>query len=83
MKQEKNTKKWKFCHLCKQELIDILNEDKNVNKSLHYTWKFRGVFYIIWNLRYKTTKEILLVFNNGSNHGYHLTIKKTAKNSKG
>ena len=41
----------------------------------HYTWKFRGAA----NLRYKTPKEIPIVFHNCSTYDYHFIIKQLAK----
>ena len=45
----------------------------------HYTGKFRGAPHSVCNLRYKTAKEILLVFHNGSTYDYHFIINKLAK----
>ena len=45
----------------------------------HYTGKFRGAAHSICNLRYKTPKEIPVVFHNGSTYDYHFIIKKLAK----
>ena len=55
--------------------------DKNTFKLYHkvrdhcyYTGKFRGAARSICNLRYKTPKEILVVFHNGSTYDYHFII---------
>ena len=45
----------------------------------HYTGKYRGAAHDICNLRFKTPKEIPLVFHNGSTYDYHFTIKELAK----
>ena len=45
----------------------------------HYTGKFRGAAHSICNLRYKTPKEIPIVFHNGSTYDYHFIINKLAK----
>ena len=37
-----------------------------VKHHCHCTGKFKGAAHCISNLRYKTTKEILVVFHNGS-----------------
>ena len=37
-----------------------------VRDHCHYTGKFRGPAHNICNLRYKTPKEIPIVFHNGS-----------------
>ena len=49
----------------------------------HYTGKYRGAFHSICNLRYKTPKEIPVVFHNGSTYYYHFIIKKLAKEFEG
>ena len=45
-----------------------------VRDHCHYTGKFRGAAHSICNLRYKTPKEILVVFHNGSTYDYHFII---------
>ena len=45
----------------------------------HYTGKYRGTAHSICNLRYKTPKEILVMFYNGSTYDYHFIINKLAK----
>ena len=44
-------------------------------------WKYRGAVHNIYNLRYKTPKEILVRFRNGSTYDYHFIIKELAKES--
>ena len=41
----------------------------------HYTGKYREVAHCICNLRYKSVKEIPVVFHNGSRYDYHFIIK--------
>ena len=60
--------------------------DKNTFKLYHkvrdhcyYTGKFRGAAHSICNLRYKTPKEILVVFHDGSIYDYHFVINNLAK----
>ena len=71
----------KVCHICKKEFSTEKN-DKNtfklyhkVRDHCHYTGKFRGAAHSICNLRYKTPKEIPVVFRNGSTYDYHFIIK--------
>ena len=45
--------------------------------------KFRGTAHDVWNLRYKTPKEISLVFHNGSTCDYHFIIKELAEEFEG
>ena len=45
----------------------------------HYTGKFRGAAHSACNLRYKVSKEIPIVFHNGSAYDYHFVIKKIVK----
>ena len=49
----------------------------------HYTEKFRGAAHSICNLKYKTPKEIPVVFHNGSTYDYHFIIKQLAEEFKG
>ena len=52
---------------------------RKVRGHCHYTGKFRGAAHSICNLRYKTPKEIPIVFHNGSTYDYHFIINKLAK----
>ena len=77
--------KQKLCCICKKEYSTDEN-DKNafklyhkVRDHCHYTGKFRGAAHSICNLRYKTPKEIPVVFHNGSTYDYHFIINKLAK----
>ena len=56
-----------------------------VRDLCHYTGKFRGAGadHSICNLRYKTPKEISIVFHNGSTYDYHFIINKLAKECDG
>ena len=49
----------------------------------HYTGKYRGTAHHIYNLRYKTPKEIPVSLHNGSTYDYHFIIKKLAKEFQG
>ena len=42
-----------------------------------------AVLLIIYRLRYKTPKEIPVLFHNGSNYDYHFIIKELAEESEG
>ena len=49
-----------------------------VRDHCHYTGKYRGAAHDICNLRYKTPKEIPVVFHNGSTYDYHFIMKELA-----
>ena len=58
------------------------DDNKNHHKvkgHCHYTGKFRGATYSIWNLRYNTPKEVPIVFHNGSTYDYHFIMNQLAK----
>ena len=77
-KEEEKHNKQKVCHICRKEF----NTDK-VKDHCHYTGKYRGVAHDICNLRYKISKEILVVFHNGSTYDYHFIIKTLAEEFEG
>ena len=84
-KENKSYKKQKHCYICKKKFSTDEN-DKNVFKlyhkvrdPCHYTGKFKGTAHSIWNLRYKTPKEIPIIFHNGTTYDYHFIINKLAK----
>ena len=79
--ENKSYKKHKVCYICKKELSTF---DKNkVRDHFHYTGKFRGATRSICNLRYKTPKEIAIIFHNGSTYSYHFIFKELAKEFEG
>ena len=61
-------------------------KDKNYRKvkdHFHFTGKYRGATHSICNLKCSMPKEILVVFDNGSNYDYHFIIKELAKDFEG
>ena len=84
-KEEKNHNKQKVCHICRKE-FNTDDSDKKYHKvkdHCHYTGKYRDAAHDICNLRYKTSKEIPVVFHNGSTYDYHFIIKELAEESEG
>ena len=71
--------KQKICYICKKEFN--INGEKNykVRYHCHYTGKYRGATHNICNLRYKVSKEIPIVFHNGSTYDYHFITKDLVK----
>ena len=80
--EDKSYKKQKVCYICKKEFRKDDDDSKKYHKvrdHCHYTGKFRGAAYNICNLRYKTPKEITIVFHNGSTYDYHFIINQLTK----
>ena len=83
--ENKSYEKQKVCHICKKKFCNDENEKSEfelyhkVRDHCHYTGKFRGAAHSICNLRYKTPKEIPVVFHNGSTYDNHFIIKQLAK----
>ena len=80
-KEEKKYKKQDVCYICRKE-FNTDDSDKKYHKvrdHCHYTGKYRGATHDICNLRYKTSKEILVVFHNGFTYDYHFIIKNLAE----
>ena len=77
-KEEKMHNKQKVCHICKKRFItdDSNKEYFKVKDHCDYAGKYRYAVYSICNLRYKTPKEIPVVFHNGSTYHYHFIIKE-------
>ena len=79
------------CYICKKEFntdddYDDDDDNKKYHKArdhCHYTEKFRAAAHNICNLRYKTPKEIKVVFHNGSTYDYHFIIEEIAKEFNG
>ena len=87
--ERKLHRKQKNCYIYKKFSTDDDNEiafNKNylkVKNHCHYTGKYRGVAHNIFNLKYKTLKEIPVIFHNGSQYDYHFIIKELAKEFNG
>ena len=84
-KEEKKHNKQKVCYICRKE-FNIDDNDKKWHKvkdHCHYTGKYRGAAHDICNLRYKISKEIPVVFHNGSTCVYHFIIKNLAEEFEG
>ena len=77
-KEEKHHNKQKVCYICKKEFNTDDSDKKHhkVKDHCHYTGKYRGVAQYICDLRYRISKEIPIVFHNGSTYDYHFVIKE-------
>ena len=77
IKESQSCHEQNTCHICKKE-FSIYNKDKKISKDhCHHA------AHNICNLRYKTRKEILVVFHNGSTCDYHFIGKELVKESEG
>ena len=61
------------CHICKKIFT---KDNKNVKDHCHFTGKYRGAAHNKYNMNYKITKDIPVVFHNGSIYGNHFIIKE-------
>ena len=85
------TDEWEFhnklevCYICKKGFTtyDSNKEYYKVKDHCHYTGKYRGAAHNICNLRYRTPKEIPVLFHNGSIYDYHFIIKELADEFEG
>ena len=57
----------------------MIKKYHEVRDNSHYKGIFRGAAHNICNLRYKTPKEIPVVFPNCSTYDYHFIINQIAK----
>ena len=73
------------CYICKKKFSTDNNNKKHhkVRDHCHYAGKYRGAAHDICNLKYKTPKEIPVVFHNGSTYDYHFIIKELAEEFEG
>ena len=80
----------KNCYICENQFCTNKNNEKESKKlkqkvrdHCHYTGKYRGVAHSICNLHYKISREIPVIFHNGSTYDYHFIIKQLAREFKG
>ena len=84
--EENKSLKKKVCYICKKRSSTDDDNKKyhKVRDYHHYTGKYnRAATSSICNLRYKTPKEIPVVFHNGSTCDYYFIIKELAKELEG
>ena len=83
-KEEKlNYNDQQICYICKKEFDKSDKKHHKVRDHCHYTGKYRGAAHNICNLRYKVTKEIPVVFHDGSTYDYHFIIKELVEEFEG
>ena len=80
--ETKSYGKQKVCYICEKE-FSTDKKYRKVRDRCHYTGKFRGAAHNNCNIRYKISREIPVVFHNGSTYDYHFIIKQVAKEFKG
>ena len=68
-----------ICYICTKEFDKNNKKHDKVRDQCHYTGKYRGAPHNICNLRYQISKEIPLVFHNGSTYDYYFIIKELVK----
>ena len=71
--EEDDHNKENICYICKKEL-----DNDKVRDHCHFTGKYRGAAHNTCNLRYKISKNISVIFHNGSTYDYHFIIKELA-----
>ena len=69
-----------MCYICKKRFT---NDNKKVRDHCHFTGRYKGAAHNNCNMNYKISKNILVVFHNGSTYYYHFIIKELAKEFEG
>ena len=69
----------KFVIYSKSMYDDDNKKYQKVRYHYHYTGNYRGAAHDICNLKYKTPREIPIVFHNGYTYDYQFIIKEIAK----
>ena len=73
--QNRSYENQKFCHVCRKLFT---KDDKKVKGHCHFTGKYRGAAHNEYNMNYKITKNIPIVFHNLSSYDGHFIIKELA-----
>ena len=84
-KENKSHKKKKVCYIYKRGLSadDDIKRYHKVRDHCRYTGKYRKATHSTCNLRYKTPKEIPVIFHNGFTYDYHFIIRKLTEKFEG
>ena len=81
--ERKLDRKQKVCYICKKRFSTEVKKCHKVRDHCHCTGKYGETAHDICNLRYKTPKEIPVVFHNGSTYNYPVIIKELTKEFEG
>ena len=83
--EKKIPRQQKVCYICNKRFSTDDGNKKyfKVRGHCHFKGKYRGAAHDICNLRYKTPKEIPVVFHNGSTYDYHFIFKELAEEFEG
>ena len=57
----------------------ITKDNKKIRDHCHFTGKYRGAPHNKRNMNYKITRDIPVIFHNGSTYDYHFIIKELVK----
>ena len=72
-----------ICYICKKECCTNDKKYYKVRDHCHFTGKYGSAAHDTCNLRYKTPKEIPVLFRNVSKYDYHFIIEELAEEFKG
>ena len=84
--QRESNENSKIHYICYKKLENKYAKYKiyrKVRDHCHYTVEYRGTAHSICNLKYNVSKEIPIVFHNGSNYDYHFIIKELTEECDG
>ena len=70
--ENKSLENQKRCCICKKRFT---KDNKKVRDDGHFTGKHRGAAHNKSNMNYNITKDIPVIFHNGSTYDYNLIIK--------
>ena len=84
-KQGKMHNKQQVWYICKKRFSTDDGKKRyfKVKDHCHFTGKYRGAAHDICDLKYKISKEIPVVFHNGSTYYYYFIIKELAEEFEG
>ena len=84
-KKRKLHHKQKVCYICKKIFSTDDNNKKypKVRGDCYYAEKYRRAAHDFCNLGYKTPKEVLVIFHNGSKYDYHFIIRELVEEFEG
>ena len=68
--QQESYENQRICYICQEKFENKLLKDRKhckVKDHCPFTGEYRGAAQSIYNLKYSASKNILIVFHNGSN----------------
>ena len=82
-KENTSYHKQNICYICKKKFSNHEKKDYKISDHCHYTGKYRGDAHNDYTVRYKSPKDIPVVFHDVSKYDYPFINKELSRQFRG